>query len=129
MRLLRKKASKRSTSAKNAHVAYPHHWDHPKAYTIALLLIIGLLAAPIYTGMAVKENNEPVISATKDMCSDTDGRNYDVKGTVKALNSGESYSFEDSCSGNVLKEYYCNGDRMASALQKCANGCNEGRCR
>ena len=113
-------------------------WHNQKTYAAALLLIIGILATPIYTGFAVhSEGATPSVqkeaavqreAAVPDSCTDTDGNNAELVGTLAATSGGTSYTFEDSCSGSILKEYYCDGTRMSSVLKKCANGCSEGAC-
>ncbi|MBI2173332.1 MAG: hypothetical protein HYT73_03980 [Candidatus Aenigmarchaeota archaeon] len=113
-------------------------WHNQKTYAAALLLIIGILATPIYTGFAVhNEGSMPSVqkeaaaqkeAVVLDSCTDTDGNNAGLRGTLAATSGGTPYVFEDSCSGTILKEYYCDGTRMSSVLKKCANGCSEGRC-
>lgn len=111
-------------------------WHNEKVYAAALLLLIGMLAVPIYTNFAVKQKGPEIIYSDssapaprlEDFCRDTDGRDYGAKGSVSARSQESVYSFEDSCAGSVLKEYYCNGNRMASELKKCANGCSDGMC-
>lgn len=110
-------------------------WHNEKAYVVALLLIIGMLAIPIYTGFAVKQKSAEIIyndnsppPMLSDFCRDTDGSDYGTKGTINARSQESIYSFDDSCSGSILNEYYCNGNRMASELKKCPNGCSDGKC-
>ncbi len=109
-------------------------WHNQKTYAAALLLIIGILATPIYTGFATNREGAVAQSvaqkeaAVQDLCSDSDGNNAGLRGTLTATSGGTSYVFEDSCSGTILKEYYCDGSGMASALKKCPNGCSEGAC-
>jgi hypothetical protein len=137
MRLFRRSAkSRQRQKIAQPKQTYAHHWDHPRAYTVAMLLIIGMLIVPIYAGLTAEKTGNIIFAdspvqeqpALNDRCTDTDGRDYTEKGIVTARSGGSDYSFEDSCSGSVLKEYRCNGNRMASELKKCANGCADGRC-
>lgn len=103
-----------------------HDWDQPKAYAVALLLIIGILATPMYTGFVSKDVQPAAV--LKDSCTDTDGRSYAAKGMVIAVSSGSLVTLEDSCSADILKEYFCNDLRPVSVFTKCQNGCSNGRC-
>jgi len=59
-------------------------------------------------------------------CFDSDnGKNkYDFGGVTS---DGETY--QDSCEGDNIKEYYCSIDEVASyTILPCVNGCEEGIC-
>jgi hypothetical protein len=63
-------------------------------------------------------------------CSDTDGGiDYFVKGTVVSLIDQNSTTSVDSCSGNILTEYYCDSAYIKSESKTCDNGCENGRCK
>lgn len=58
-------------------------------------------------------------------CSDTDGINYNTKGTVTYY--GRAYT--DYCSGSYVKEYYCKYNKyQAYTYYKCPAGCSNGAC-
>lgn len=59
-------------------------------------------------------------------CIDTDqGKNYYVAGIV----SKAADSFQDSCAMDVLlKEYYCEGNKVKKVLYMCPNGCENKAC-
>jgi len=68
-------------------------------------------------------------------CSDSDGsKNYDVYGevTLKYSNRNKQTTqiFKDRChKNNQLLEYYCKNNRLALAVYKCPNGCENGACK
>jgi len=60
-------------------------------------------------------------------CEDSDGTDISVNGTVTSTINGQETIYIDECSGNdILKEFSCNGNRIASRLQKCS--CLDGKC-
>lgn len=65
-------------------------------------------------------------------CVDSDGGlNYYVGGTLQynpVPGVGYEYSLRDSCSGDTLNEYYCDGDIARTEYYLCENGCSESRC-
>jgi hypothetical protein len=66
-------------------------------------------------------------ACVKTLCSDSDGgKDPAVKGTAK---SG-SITQTDSCDGNTLTEYYCEGDQVKSEKGQCPGGtsCSDGKC-
>lgn len=43
-----------------------------------------------------------------DSCTDTDGGlKYNVKGTISGYYRNQAYTYTDSCTGDLLTEYYC----------------------
>ena len=66
-------------------------------------------------------------------CSDSDGGiEYDIAGEV-TLESDLNGSilrthFVDSCSGNIVTEYYCRGKNVKNKQHNCSEYCNNGRC-
>lgn len=95
-------------------------------YVIIGVVVIALaalyvFAMPEQTFQSDKSEIQDVIT-----CEDTDGTDISMKGTVTYTVNGAESTFTDECSGDILKEYTCNGDRLASRLQKC--NCNDGRC-
>jgi hypothetical protein len=54
-------------------------------------------------------------------CTDSDGRDYTTPGTVSYLSAGDSYSNDDSCSGNTLTEWYCLGVTPTSESHDCTD--------
>jgi hypothetical protein len=66
-------------------------------------------------------------------CSDTDGSNYYVQGTVSGTVSGYPFSYSDFCgTSQLLFEYYCSGRNMYTANVTCSwlnsTGCVNGAC-
>ena len=64
-------------------------------------------------------------------CIDSDnGKNYYIKGSVSGLSDGGlSYSYDDSCSQNIITEWYCDGTKpRADTTYVCPNGCSNGAC-
>lgn len=67
-------------------------------------------------------------------CADTDGGQvFTIKGTVSGYStvSSSSYSHTDSCSGNMLTEWYCSGTSAASVTHDCTQDgkiCSNGAC-
>lgn len=97
-------------------------------------LIIGIVVialAGIYAFMTASSSEERYDAAAGAnpivmTCTDTDGTDISTRGTVTYTVNGVESIFTDECSGDILKEYTCNGDRIASRLQKC--NCVDGIC-
>lgn len=62
--------------------------------------------------------------STNKTCTDSDNRNYFVKGFTIA----EKIILTDKCQGTWLNESYCNGTQMTNELVNCSNGCSNGAC-
>lgn len=108
-----------------------------KVFIIIVLTISALFAISLMNGFS------GVVTRTTK-CYDTDltkqfsnGRNYFNKGIVSGTDSfGKSFSYSDICSGNYLREFWCdkNGMRfeykniLRSELHFCPNGCKNGVC-
>ncbi|HSB46559.1 MAG TPA: Kazal-type serine protease inhibitor family protein [Candidatus Bilamarchaeum sp.] len=66
-------------------------------------------------------------ACVKTLCTDSDGgKDPAIKGTAKA----GSVSQTDSCDGNALTEYFCDGDSVKSEKANCPSGysCTDGKC-
>ena len=63
-------------------------------------------------------------------CTDTDGGvNYYVKGSTYGTAYGVAFYNNDSCSSNMLTEYYCSGVQSMSTSYNCGTiGCSNGAC-
>jgi len=66
-------------------------------------------------------------------CTDTDGFNLYLQGTVSGLLNGEAYSYTDYCVDSIqLEEYYCAGSNYYSYATNCAQNqsmtCINGAC-
>lgn len=92
-------------------------------YVVIGVVVIALAAIYIFAIQAETGNPQ---SPTVMTCTDTDGTDTSTKGTVTYTVNGAESVFTDECTGDILKEYTCNGDRIASRLQKCS--CIDGRC-
>ena len=65
------------------------------------------------------------IASSFNGCVDEDqGKNYFTIGDIRDTNG----SAQDHCDGNMLTEYYCNGNTKTSETRTCANGCSTGAC-
>ena len=82
------------------------------------------------TGKAVGEiSEEEKTTENKQVCSDSDGVNYNIKGTAEYCNSeGNCLSYQDSCSGKMLTEWSCQGNEAKSQEHECEVECNDGIC-
>ncbi|MBI2579867.1 MAG: hypothetical protein HYW27_03120 [Candidatus Aenigmarchaeota archaeon] len=93
-------------------------------YAIAAVIVI------IVAAFAVLQPSYPAESAAAPQdvitCEDSDGTDISTKGTVTHTINGVQSTYTDECTGSILKEFTCNGNRVASRLQKCS--CNDGRC-
>lgn len=73
--------------------------------------------------------NETVIP---DSCTDTDGGlKYNVKGTISGYYSNQAYTYTDSCTGDLLTEYYCLGTNYGYKFYNCvyvSKKCIDGAC-
>jgi hypothetical protein len=48
------------------------------------------------------------VTVIPNSCTDTDGGfKYNVKGTISGYYSDQPYTYTDSCTGDMLTEYYC----------------------
>src|SRR3989338_9428515 len=71
---------------------------------------------------------------TANSCVDTDvkdGSNDNplIAGTAKIEGvDTENEEYSDTCTGNYLTEYYCNGKNIESKVYKCNNGCTNNAC-
>ncbi|GEM_PF-2063431 len=66
-------------------------------------------------------------------CTDTDGgTNLQTRATVYGLNSGNEFNYLDTCTGNTLTEYACDGVSPVSSEINClietGDSCNDGAC-
>lgn len=66
-------------------------------------------------------------------CTDSDGKDFYTKGMTSGIEknifSSKNIVKTDVCLNNkVLKEYYCDNDRVVSENYVCANGCYNGAC-
>ncbi|MDI6721101.1 MAG: hypothetical protein QMD85_01830, partial [Candidatus Aenigmarchaeota archaeon] len=115
-----KKVSKKNIQASKSRTR--RRWRSKKVYAVVAIIIIALLVVLVYTGFVMQDTNAP------DSCVDTDGNDYFVKGTSRGTLEGTHYSFEDLCSGDMLKEFYCKSNKIIAYLYQCPNGCSKGAC-
>jgi len=86
-------------------------------------------------GFITDENKEEIcecvgsqITRPANSCLDTDkGLDYFNRGCV-SVSPSISRPVCDSCSGDILKEYYCKQNTIQSQNYECANGCEDGAC-
>ncbi len=69
-------------------------------------------------------------SSSYPVCTDSDGgRNYDERGTAISTDREESDVQTDSCSGDRVREYYCQSTgRVGTDYHDCEYGCTNGVC-
>ena len=108
---------------------------HISIFIIAILIagffIYNYNSQKVITGRVVDkiddaENNLGV--GESKSCSDSDGKNYLVRGKISYCEDGECASDEDFCSGRVLNEFYCEGSNKNFVEYVCENECDEGTC-
>jgi hypothetical protein len=65
-----------------------------------------------------------------DTCTDSDGIDYDVKGTITGNYNGNSYTYTDMCySGGIrVGERKCVDGLASIEGYDCPNGCSDGKC-
>jgi len=80
------------------------------------------------------------VCSAPSVCTDSDGRNYFVKGTFSGLWNGEQITNTDSCvdslsetgddvpSSNYLGEGYCENNQLKVERITCQYGCEDGVC-
>lgn len=61
-------------------------------------------------------------------CSDSDGKNYNVKGTLEYCTNGNCLTERDSCSGKKVVEFYCENNEKKSEEKECSYDCDDGIC-
>ncbi|GEM_PF-3519348 len=74
--------------------------------------------------------------ATSGTCTDSDGRNYNVRGTANGvLRNLPAQTYTDGCDTNPassafgnLVEYYCSGNILVEESYKCPTSCRDGAC-
>ncbi|MGV8171546.1 MAG: hypothetical protein ACP5OA_02525 [Candidatus Woesearchaeota archaeon] len=64
-------------------------------------------------------NNACSKAPITDYCNDTDYDNKYKAGTVSGVNANVAFKYTDSCSDDVLTEYYCEGTTFASKQYTC----------
>ncbi len=78
-----------------------------------------------------KPTPTPTPTPKPSNCVDSDkGLDFFTQGTVAGLYEGTPYTYVDSCSGNTLTEWYCDGDIAKSVKHDCGNNsvCSDGMC-
>lgn len=102
-----------------------------RSIKIILSVVLGLvivLALFLVQGDFVQGLMRPAYDTNK--CYDSDGgQKYDVKGTTYGKMSvrNSKTQFADSCDGDTLTEYYCNGNYVKKIENDCSL-CEEGKC-
>lgn len=99
---------------------------------IATVGIIYILGSIIPLGNAIRD--------TTTNCIDNDLADISIKGTLQLERGGNIVnSYEDSCNGDELTQYYCKAESYpkifgavnnlkGSETTTCRNGCNDGKC-
>ncbi|MBI5393646.1 hypothetical protein HZA96_07305 [Candidatus Woesearchaeota archaeon] len=105
-------------------------------FIIIISVIILMLVLYIVAQQGAREDSAgQVIGALTlvDSCADTDetagstdAPSVAGKVTIKSADTNEQYP--DTCTGNYLTEYYCNGKNIESKVYKCATTCVSGAC-
>ncbi len=98
------------------------------------VLMIIVLAFIIIQGSMTGKVIEKVIEtedkvAGKASCTDSDGKNYGIKGIVNYCEeNGNCNAKEDSCSDKKLTEGYCENNEVKFEEHGCEDGCDNGAC-
>ena len=82
-----------------------------------------------YCGTTI--NKPPTTQSCIVPCSDTDnGLVYTTKGTATGKNNwdGQTSSYSDYCTGDLLTEYQCSAGLVAKTNYTCQYGCDNGAC-
>jgi len=99
--------------------------------------VVGVQKVPVKKVVEQKEiveevvKEETVVPESKGpSCKDSDyGKFTTGAGKVKGLlDDGSEYEESDKCVGDVLYEYYCDGDKAAVFTERCNRGCQNGFC-
>jgi hypothetical protein len=87
---------------------------------------------PNPTPITPEQEQEDTTTFTKnnpESCTDSDGGiNSDLKGTTKIFYTGGSTTYQDSCWGQSVKEYYCENNQAVFEQVFCTNACVNGAC-
>lgn len=69
-------------------------------------------------------------SSTTQTCSDTDGNNLNISGSVAITSSAGTSATFDACVSGKIREYTCSGNQLASNDYDCPTGkiCSNGAC-
>lgn len=104
-------------------------------FVLALfILAIAILVAAASVGVAplappAGQQFAPVVGGF-DRCSDPDGVDFSLAGSVISVLGGAQREFQDYCASTLtLAEYYCSGNKPDVVLVDCPFGCFNGRCR
>ncbi len=98
------------------------------------LIVILLLAAGFSrggpTGYAVNNVSESssVSQSVEKSCTDSDGKDYGIKGNVNYCENRACTVKTDSCSGKTLTEWSCENDEARSEEHACEFDCDFGTC-
>lgn len=68
--------------------------------------------------------NGACIMSSKPECTDSDGLDFFVRGTVDM----GTQEFTDYCSGSMVVEYTCEDNEVSKVNHSCENGCSDGAC-
>jgi hypothetical protein len=97
---------------------------------IVVLLVLAFSQNIRMSGRAVQEIGGGQASASlgEITCSDSDGRNYDIKGVLNYCDENGCIANEDSCNGRMLIEWYCENNDKKYEERLCEYTCDDGIC-
>ncbi len=93
-----------------------------KAFLYAVLAVIAIVFISVFV---IPLFSNYSFSPGSSTCEDFDGGvEPSIAGVLKRVNRDGSITIKtDSCSGNKVKEYYCQGNQWRSQTLSCAEGC------
>jgi len=87
-----------------------------------------ITAAGIYQTAESEHWNLEVAESPKK-CEDSDGKDYSKKGQVYYTLDGISFvTKQDSCTGTIVNEYYCENNMANKIAYQCPENCYDGKC-
>lgn len=99
------------------------------AVAVVILFAIAFTQNTGMSGRVVQEiPSEQPQSTNIAGCSDTDGRNYDVKGVLSFCDNSGCTTNEDLCNGRMLIEWYCENNEKRYEEKLCEYTCDGGTC-
>lgn len=96
-------------------------------FSAIALLILFLFPLQVKTTGRVIEGIEEAAGFEKT-CSDSDSRNYDVRGGVSYCDDGGCSTEQDYCSGKKVVEWYCENNERNYEERECSYDCDDGSC-
>src|SRR3989344_3766018 len=99
-------------------------------FLILILLLVAGFSKSGPTGYVVNNVSESssVPSSAEKTCTDSDGKDYMIKGNVNYCENGGCTTKTDSCSGKTLTEWLCENEEVRNEEHICEFECDSGAC-